>query len=365
MAKRDWKNCKKPKKIFSWDLFFLALGLTVFGLVMIYNASVVEAFETFSDKYHYLKNQAVWGVIGIILMLLVSAVDIKWIVKATAPLFFINVFLLVLVLIPGVGTSIQGASRWLDLGFFLLQPSELIKLTFSLYLASWFQKKRTLTQFLFLIGLISLLIILEPDLGTLVVIISSAFFVYYISGVSLSKLIPVIVVSFLIGLVLIISSDYRKKRLLTFLDPAQDPLGSSYHIRQVLIALGSGGLFGIGLGQSRQKYQYLPEVTTDSIFAVIGEEMGFAGATVVLLIYAVFILKGLLISKNVSNKFCKLTALGISTWMGVQILINLGAMVALVPFTGLPLPFVSYGGSSLIVVLLSVGVLLNISKYAG
>ena len=362
MTKREWNKRIKKNPNFDWSFFFLAVGLTFFGVLMVYNASVVEAFRVFKDKYYYLKNQAMWAFIGLIIMIFVSKVDYLLLKKIAAPLFFLNLILLVVVLIPGISIEIKGARRWLNLGFFILQPSELIKLTFSLYLASWLLEKRSFWQFLVLISAVSFLVVLEPDLGTLVVIVSNAFLVYFLSGISLLKILPLGLASFLMGLVMIFSSSYRKNRFLTFLNPDKDPLGRSYHIRQILIALGAGGIFGLGLGQSRQKYEFLPEVTTDSIFAIIAEELGFIGAGLVILVFLTFLLKGLLIAKQAPDKFGQLLASGIIGWIGIQALINLGAMVALVPLTGLPLPFISYGGSSLIVVMTGVGVLLNISK---
>jgi len=364
MAKRDWGNHRKKSssKKLDWALFVLVGALTLFGVLMVYNASVVEADRVFNDKYYYLKNQALWAGIGLLLMLVFSRINFNLIKKMAAPLFVINLILLVLVLIPGVGTQIKGARRWLNFGFFILQPSELIKLTMVCYLASWLEKKRRIWQFLSLIGFISLLVLLEPDLGTLAVIVVNAFLIYFLSGASVLKLIPMVVLVFLGGLLAILSSSYRRDRLLTFLNPTRDPLGSSYHITQVLIALSSGGIFGLGLGQSRQKYAYLPEVTTDSIFAIIAEELGFIGAGVVILIFLAILLKGFLIVKKADPGFAQLLSGGIIGWIGIQTLINLAAMVALVPLTGLPLPFISYGGSSLIVTLVGVVILLNISK---
>jgi len=361
MAKRDWRK-KKKKAGFDYTLFFLSTALSLFGLVMIYNASSVEAFEVFQDKYYYLKNQALWAAIGILIMIVISKIDYRLFKKIAAPLFFVNIFLLVLVLIPGIATKIKGARRWISLGFVVFQPAELAKLTFTIYLATWLLERRRFIHFLALVFLFSFLIILEPDLGTLVVIISNAFLIYFIAGASFFKLVLLLGTAVLAVLLMIFKSPYRRERLVTFFNPAKDPLGSSYHIRQVLISLGAGGIFGIGLGQSRQKYQFLPEATSDSIFAIIGEETGFLGAGLVVFIFLFIVLRGIKIAQNTDNKFGKLLALGISGWIGIQTMVNLGAMVALIPLTGLPLPFLSYGGSSLIVTLASIGILLSISR---
>jgi len=363
MARKRKITLKKQETKFDFGLFFLVIGLTLLGVLMVYNASVAEALRDFGDKYHYLKSQAVWAGLGLLLMVIVSFIDYRLISRLSPFLFFINLILLVLVLIPGVGMEIKGARRWLDLKVISLQPTELIKLTFSLYLAAWLSKKRSFWQLLFLLALMLALIILEPDLGTAVVVVTTAFLIYFISGASWYHLLPISLAGIATGLWVILSSPYRRKRLLTFLDPTSDPLGSSYHIRQVIIALGSGGLFGLGLGQSRQKYEYLPEAATDSIFAIIAEETGFIGGFLVILALFIVIYKGFRIAIQGPDLFAKLAGGGIASWLGIQTAVNLAAMVALVPLTGLPLPFFSYGGSSLIVSLTGVGILLNISRH--
>lgn len=361
--KRNSVALKKEVSGFDFSLLFLVIGLTLFGVLMVYNASVVEGIRDFNDKYYFLKNQALWSGIGLTLMVIISFINYNVYGKIAPLMFLINLILLVLVLIPGIGLEIKGAKRWLDFGLFYLQPTELIKLTFSIYLAAWLAKPRAFWKFLLLISLVLGLIILEPDLGTAVVIITTAFFIYYLSGVKFFKIIFLGVIGLAAGIFMILSSPYRKSRLATFLNPNQDPLGSSYHVRQVLIALGSGGLFGLGLGQSRQKYQYLPEATTDSIFAIIAEETGFIGAALVIVILFMIVYKGFKIAKKAPTLFAKLLASSIAITIGVQAIINFSAMVALVPLTGLPLPFISYGGSSLIVFLTAIGILLNISKF--
>jgi cell division protein FtsW len=355
---------KKKSLKTDFGLLFLVIGLTLFGVLMVYNASLAEALRDFQDKYYYLKHQTGWLVLGLGLMLLFSFVNYRIWAKLAPVLFFINLIMLALVLIPGIGVQIKGARRWLDLGLFLFQPSELLKLTFSMYLSCWFVKKQSLANFLLLLGLVLGLIVLEPDMGTAVVVAVTGFLIYFVSGASILNLLPLSMAGFLLGIGVILISPYRKQRLLTFFDPAKDPLGTSYHIRQILIALGSGGLFGLGLGQSRQKYEYLPEATTDSIFAIIAEEVGFLGSFLLILALFVVVLKGLQIAKKAPDQFAKLLATGIAVWIGFQTLVNLGAMVLLIPLTGMPLPFISYGGSSLVLTLSAMGILLNISKYS-
>lgn len=346
----------------SWLLFFLTLGLTLFGLLMVYNTSVVEAERVFHDRYYYLKNQLLWAGIGIFLMGFFSKINYQWLRKVINPIFFLNLLLLIVILIPGISKPIKGARRWLDFGSFVIQPAEFIKLTFIIYLSSWLQKRRSLKYFLFLLLFISLLIILEPDMGTLVVIAIIALAIYFLSGASIWKLLLTFFVFFFLGFVLILTSSYRRNRFLSFLNFQSDPLGASYHQRQALIALGSGGLWGLGLGHSRQKYEFLPEATTDSIFAVIAEEFGFLGGVIFVSMLLLLILKSLQISFYTPDKFGQLIAGGIAVWIGCQSVINIFAMVKLLPLTGLPLPFVSYGGSSLITLLSAIGILLSISK---
>jgi cell division protein FtsW len=355
----------KPFSEIDWTLFIFVLIATLFGILMVYNASVAEALRDFGDKYHYLKLQLVWFGLGFTSLIVCSLLPLGLLKKISAPLFIFNLFLLLVTLIPGIGVQSKGARRWIDLGFFTLQPTELIKLTFSLYLANWLSvEKRSFSQFLVLIGFISFLIMLQPDLGTTVVVVAIASLVYYLSGGSIVHLMSLGVFGLIGALGLIFSSEYRKRRFMTFLNPTEDPLGKSYHIRQILIALGSGGLTGVGLGQSRQKYEYLPEATTDSIFAILAEETGFIGAGILVILLLLIVFRGLTIARKASNEFSTLLAGGIAVWLGIQVVVNLGAMVVIFPLTGLPLPFISYGGSSLVSVLTGVGILLNISKYA-
>lgn len=356
------KNYTKPKKP-DWGLFFLVLALSLFGLVMVYNASTFESFQLYGEKYHFLISQAKWLGIGLLSLGIFSLIPLSLIQKI-APVFFGFTFiLLILVLIPNIGDSALGARRWFNLGSFSLQPTELVKLSLSLYLSAWLIKRRSFWSYFIILGLVLGLVMLQPDLGTAIVIIFSSVVTYYVSGANWIYIVLLGVLGSLGGIGLIMTSAYRKARLLTFLNPGQDPLGSSYHIRQALITIGSGGLFGLGLGQSKQKYQFLPQVTTDSIFAVIAEEIGFFGS--VILISALFwlIYKAFKIARLAADDFSRLLATSIAAWLAIQITINLSAMLALLPLTGVPLPFISYGGSSLVISLTAVGLLLNISRY--
>ncbi|KKP29238.1 MAG: Stage V sporulation protein E, partial [Candidatus Nomurabacteria bacterium GW2011_GWF1_31_48] len=268
-----WLSFKrvKPKnnKRSGLALTILAGGviLAIFGLLAIYDASVVEGYKDFSDKFHFVKQQAVWLVIGIVVSLFAAGFPLATLKKYSHVFLLGCLFLMVLVLIPGIGSKFLGARRWIIFGPIVIQPSELIKIALILYLARW------------LLGLV----MLQPDLGTGVVIVGTCFILYYLSGANLKD------ISIFMGLlvitmsVLVFASPYRMNRLKTFMDPTSDPLGASYHINQVLYGLGSGGLTGVGVGQSRQKFAYLPEATTDSIFVIIAEEFGFIGGAAVIL----------------------------------------------------------------------------------
>lgn len=345
-----------------WPLIGLVLGLTVFGLIMVGNASVVEAYRDFGDKLYYLRLQAQWAGLGLLAFLFTSFFNYRRLKFLALPFLIFNLICLFLVLIPGLGISALGARRWLGIGSIRFQPAELAKLTFVLYLSSFFANKKGALPFLTILGLMVVLIMLEPDLGTTVVLCFTGLAVYFASGAPLLQIGLIGLIGIIGGAGLIFSSAYRRERLATFLNPTSDPLGASYHIRQILIALGSGGLFGVGLGQSRQKYEYLPAVTTDSIFAVIAEELGFVGAAAILLLFLFLIWRGFKIACRAPDDFGKLLAVGITSWVGFQALVNLGAMVAIIPLTGVPLPFISYGGSSLVLALTGMGILVNISR---
>lgn len=343
-------------------LFFLFIILTLFGVLMVYEASSVSAFRDFADKYFYLRQQAIWALFGFFCLLFFSALDYHWLKKIAFPAVLASIALLTLVLVSPFGISALGARRWLSLGPVSVHPAEFAKLALIIYFSLIFSKKKSARNFLVVLGAVCLLVMLEPDLGTTVVITASSLLLYFASGASFFGPLLLSLLCFLVGVFFIFSSPYRKERLLTFFDLARDPLGSSYHIRQVLLALGSGGLWGLGLGASRQKYQFLPEAMTDSIFAIIGEELGFFGAATLVMAYLLIIFQGVKVSSQAPDGFGQLLAIGITSLIGIQAFVNLASMVALVPLTGVPLPFISYGGSSLIVALTGAGILLNISK---
>lgn len=341
---------------------YLVAILTVFGLIMVGNASVVNAARDFGDKWYYLKLQLGWAALGMVGFFIASHYHYKKLENLAFPLLIVTFILLIVVLIPGIGSKFLGARRWINLGWFSFQPAELAKLTLAIYWASLLKKSQSFMPFLITLGTFLGFIMLEPDMGTSIIITGIAILTYFGSGGRLSKLLAIIPTTVIAAVVLILIAPYRLNRIKSFLDYSRDPLGSSYHIRQVLFSLGSGGIFGQGLGQSRQKYEFLPEVTTDSIFAVIGEELGLVGTTSLVAVFLVFTSYGLKIAKSTPDQFGRNLALAITSWIGLQSFVNISAMVALVPLTGIPLPFISYGGSSLVLVLVASGLLVSISR---
>lgn len=354
------------KKGVDFPLLISILILVVFGLIMVYDASVVQGLKDFKDSYYYIRLQLIWVGLGIISMVLFSKLDYGKFKVYALPLLLISFLMLIGVFIPFFGVSGGGAHRWLHLvGPITIQPAEIIKLTGVIFLAAVFEKKPRLKPFFILVILVTIITaVLQKDLGSTIVFVATATLMYFASGAPIWHFLlsfPVGIVSFL---ALIFTSSYRSKRVLAFLDPFSDPQGYTYHISQVLIALGSGGLFGLGLGHSRQKFEYIPEVSTDSIFGIIGEELGLIGVLFLIGLFLVLILRGLKIAQTCQDNFGKILALGLTSWLGIQVVINISSMTALLPLTGVPLPFISYGGSALVANLTAVGILLNISKQA-
>jgi cell division protein FtsW len=355
---------KKQNKKIDGKIFFSVLFLTVVGLIAVADASAPQALNDFNDKYYFLKQQAVWWVLGITVMLVVSQIKYTLWEKLSLPFLIISFLALIAVLIPGVGTKVLGARRWIFIGSASIQPSELIKISLLIYLAALSSANKGILAYLLPVGLAAGLIMLEPDLGTTIILTAMSLVQIFASGIKLKDVILSVVAGLGAGLFFSLTSEYRRDRLLTFFKASQDPLGRDYHIRQVLLGLGSGGLFGVGLGQSHQKYLFLPEASTDSIFAVIAEEVGFLGSFMIIGVFVFLILRGFKIANSAPDQFSRVLAVGITAWLGVQTLLNIGAMTAIVPLTGIPLPFISYGGSALVTILFATGILLNISKYA-
>lgn len=348
--------------------------LLIFGVIMVYDASVVYAHEVFGGKYHFLILQSLWVLLGTLAAFFVYKLGYQRLSKLSFTIFALSLFFLLLTVIarflPAVFEAfipkVYGARRWIYLpGGMGFQPSELAKFSFILYLSAWFaKKKQRFSSFLFLLAVLCGLVVLQPDYGTAMVIAAIGLCIYFVSGVSILKLLPLGLGLGILGILFIINSPYRMQRLQTYLDPAAaDPLSGGYHIQQILMAIGSGGAFGLGFGQSRQKYEYLPEVTTDSIFAVVGEELGFVGTVAVVAAFAFLIFKSFAVAREAPDDLGKLVATGVASWLAIQVLVNLAAMTALLPLTGIPLPLISYGGSSMIFMMMAMGLLLSVSRY--
>ncbi|MFC1721800.1 putative lipid II flippase FtsW [Patescibacteria group bacterium] len=344
--------------------------LVVFGLIMVSSASVVQSFENTGDTYYYFKHQLIWGVIfGMIAMFVFSRISYDRYKKLGAVMLVTTFILLILVLI--FGRELGGSRSWIFIGSFSFQPTEFVKLLFVLYLAVWLEKRHAkLTSFregflpfLVLLAAIAVLVALQPDLGTLSVILLTAVIVYFVAGGALKHIVALIVMSGagLFGLIKMFP--HAATRFTAFLHPELDPQGIGYQINQALLAIGSGGIIGLGLGNSRQKFNYLPEASGDSIFAIIGEELGFIWAVLLILLFVFVAYRGFQIARHTDDLFGKLVAVGITSWIVFQAFINLAGILNLIPFTGIPLPFISYGGSSMLATLIAVGILLNISRY--
>ncbi len=363
---------KKNKKVDS-ILLGVVLILLVFGLIMISSAGIAISKDRFGDEYHLFRRQLFYGVIpGLVCLFVVQKIHYTFWKKIAVPLFVLATLFLVLIFIPGFGLRLQGASRWLSLGPISFQPTEFMKLAIIIYLASWIESKgrmimdfkESFLPFIGILGVIGFLVIKQPDVGTLGAISIISLVMFFSSGA------PIRFIWMLIGsgvgllLVLIAAAPYRLNRLKAFADPTVDPQGIGYQINQALIAVGSGGILGLGFGQSRQKFNYLPEPVGDSIFAIISEELGMIGAVILLILFILFALRGFKIARNAPDKFAALVAVGVSSWIIFQAFINIAAIIGIIPLTGIPLPFVSYGATSLVFVLTAVGILLNISKFS-
>jgi cell division protein FtsW len=347
-------------------LVVVTLGLVAFGLVMVYSASSARAALAADDPAYYLKRQAVYALVGVVALVLLSRTDYRRLRFAVAPLLLGSLALLVAVLV--LGEPINGARRWIMVGPATLQPSELAKLALALWIASYLARHpapQSLAELLRPIGIVIgtalALVIVEPDLGTAIAVAIMVGAVLLVAGTRLSTLMGAGAAGMVVVLAAIWLEPYRRERILSFLDPWQDPENAGFQSVQTMLALGSGGLFGNGLGESVQKVYYLPEASTDMIFAIVGEELGLIGAVAVLAAFVVFGYAGFNVALACRDPFGKLLATGITALVCGQAAVNVSAVMGLAPLTGIPLPFVSYGGSSLIVGLASVGILLNIA----
>jgi len=361
----------RPLRPDMW-LFGVAVILLSAGVVMVYSASAIVAADRFHDAYFFLKKQVFWALLGALGLWAALRLDYRRLEGWVLPGLLLAGLLLVLVLIPPIGQTINGTRRWIRLGPVSFQPAELAKLALVIYLAAFFARKRdAIGDFrrgvlppLAVAGVLAALVFVQPDLGNCLTLVALTFALLFLTGGRVRHLAVVLAPAVPLLALAIWMAPYRLRRITAFVDPWSDPRGSGFQIIQSWLAFGNGGLFGQGVGASKQKLFYLPEAHTDFIFAIIGEELGFLGAVTIVLLFVVFAWRGLRIGLRAPDPFGAHLALGITVLIATQTLVNLGVVTGLLPTKGLPLPFISFGGSALLVTMLSTGVLLNISQHA-
>ncbi len=351
-------------------LIGVILLLIIFGLISLSSASSIVAYDKLGDAYYYLKHQLVGLGIGLFAFGFLAKTDYRyW--KKYAPIFLVgSIVLLLLVFIPGLSASYGKARSWINIFGYSLQPSELVKLSFLLYLAAWLETRREqlgeftrgVAPFIGLLSLIAGLMILQPDIGTLAILSATSLIVYFIGGGKISHILSIILFGIVMFIVMLQVKPYQMDRVRCTIDPSYSRNDICYQINQSLIAVGSGGVFGRGLGESRQKYMYLPEVSGDSIFAIIAEEAGLIFSSLFIMAYLFLFYRGYQIAKHAPDLFGQNLAIGIVSWISLQAMINIGGIINLIPMTGVPLPLVSYGGSAILASLAACGILVNISK---
>jgi cell division protein FtsW len=361
----------KRHQVLGYDYVLLipTLMLLGLGLVAIYSASSFIAAQNLGDSHFYLKKQGVFCLVGLFLLILTKNIPSTLYRKLTYPLLLLTLLLLIALFIPGAGTKVGGATRWLRFGGLSFQPSELAKLALAIYMAYSMAKKganmasfsKGLAPHLVVAGTFMLLILLQPDLGTSVIIGLWLLIIVFVGGVRLFHLFSLLLLSVPALLWLVWQADYRLKRWWAFVNPWEDPQGLGFQIIHSFLAFGSGGIFGVGLGNGKQKLFYLPEPHTDFILSVVAEELGLVALVVVIVLFGILIMRGIKISLEARDLYSSYLALGISSFLGLQVLVNMGVVMGLLPTKGLTLPFISYGGSSLVINLLSVGILLGIA----
>ena len=351
-------------------LLISVVVISLFGLMMIYSASYVWADYKFDDPYKFLKTQAIFLFVGYILMFIISKIDYEVYFEKSNLIFGACFLLLVLVLIPGIGTVRNGSRSWFGIGGFGIQPSEFTKLGLIIFTSKYLSKnskelkdiKKGVFPILIVLFSVFALIMLQPDFGTGVVIVMTIIVLLFVSGVKMTFFVKIGVLGIIGIMVLIVIAPYRMERIISFLNPWSDPLGSGFQIIQSLYAIGPGGLLGLGIGNSIQKHFYLPEPQTDFIFSIISEEFGFMGILIISVLFIMIIYQGIKISLKCNDLFGKYLSFGIVFSFAFQTLLNLMVVVGLIPVTGVTLPFLSYGGSSLLITLVSMGILLNVSR---
>lgn len=364
---------RKVRKIKSIDFTFLivVLMLLAYGLIMVFSASSASAHYRYDDAFYFIKRQFLWALVGLVAMFVTSRINYKVYYKFALPILLIAIVLLILVKIPGIGQVRNGARRWLGFGPLTFQPSEIAKYALIIFLAkSLPQNQENLKKFwtgfvpyLVVIGVVAGLVLIEPHMSGTMIILMIGVLMLFLAGAKIWHFLILALPAVGAVAAMIAISPYRMQRFLTFLDPFSDILGDSWQVVQSLYAIGSGGLFGLGLGQSRQKFLYLPEPQNDFIFSIICEELGFFGALLVVVLFVILIWKGIKIAMHAPDAFSGMLVGGITALIGIQVLMNIAVVTSSMPATGIPLPFFSYGGTSLLFILCGMGIILNVSRY--
>lgn len=358
------------KKKLGLYLFFTAIILILFGLIMIYSASSIWAMYKFSDAFKYVKQQGLFILVGIILVFVIRKIDYRIYYKNATKIFLACIILLILVLIPGIGSVRNGSRSWFGIGSFGIQPSEFAKIGLIILTSKYLSKsnkfvkniKKGVIPILSVLFLVFGLIMLQPDFGTGMIIVVSIIAMLFIAGVNMKFFIGLGLIGVIGIIILIVIAPYRMDRITSFIDPWSDPLGTGFQIIQSLYAIGPGGLLGMGFLKSRQKQFYLPEPQTDFIFSIISEEFGVLGVVIISSLFILLLLFGIKIALNTKDNFAKLLSFGLIFQMLIQAVMNLMVVIGLIPVTGVTLPFLSYGGSSLLVSMVAIGIIMNISK---
>jgi len=352
-------------------LFITTILLIAIGIIMIYSTSSVYSYEKYGDSAYFLKRHIIYLLVGFLFAVSAMCIDYAQLRRFIKPFLLFSMLLLVLVFIPGIGRSAGGARRWIGLGPLNFQPSEIAKLALVFYAADVLSRKQSeISDFFYgffplmiVLGLCVLLILLEPDLGTAIALATLIVIMAFVAGVNIKQLGLLMLTGVLVVCPLIALKPWRVKRMIAFWNPWQDPRGAGFQIIQSFVALGSGGIFGVGLAHSKQKLFYLPEAHTDFVFAIIGEELGLIGTMGVLVLFGMFIYLGFRIAYSARDLFGQFLAFGLVSMLALQTIINISAVTGLIPTKGLPLPFISYGGTSLVYSMVSVGLLLNIARH--
>jgi len=369
------KSSARSKSL-DYSLLAIIAIIVVTGILILSSVSAAFAFKRYGDTYYFLKHQIIFGLLpGLVLGFLAYKIKLSFFKKWSGPFILLALIMMIMVFLPGVGSSSGDAARWIRIGSFSFQPSEALKLAFVIYLAAWLSNRLekikqnkeasfwgTFLSFLMVLGVIIVLLFCQSNASTLGVIVAVGIIMYFSTNTPVFHTFITILLGGG-GLFLIVkAAPYRVSRWMVFLNPDLDPMGKGYQLQQALIAVGSGGVGGTGLGMSAQKFGFLPQTVSDSIFAVFAEETGFIGAVILIFLFLIFLWRALNTAKESQDNFSRLLALGITSWIIIQTFVNIGAMIGILPLTGIPLPFVSYGGSALGMELVGMGLLLNISK---